>query len=327
MERSTSKAKVTILLAVILAASVNACYIINDQTLTGQTNTTQSPSTDMAAMMSTTVMISNTSNWAGYTVVTDTQNPQPDATVVSASWTVPSVAISKQDTYTTMWIGIGGYFDNALIQTGTAQSSVNGQTYYNAWYEQLPADSHVIRRINVSPGDQMNASIQLVDSNTNIWSIYIEDLTTGQSFQNDFIYEASRLSAEWIVERPLLNNQLTTLGDIGNVSFTNCQATIGTQSGNISSFPAIQSVMYDNQTIPDLIQLTAVSDLTENGSSFSVETSPSKIPETYTWTIHTLIMTTTLSAVALHKIYNTRKKHTETEQQRQFLNTKQQTQQ
>lgn len=319
MKRATSKVNAAILLVVMLVASVGAYYLLRDQWLTtNQTDTSQFPFTEITLTTASTMLAApvaeNDSNWAGYIIASDLQNPQANVTGVSASWIVPTVTISSQDTFSAVWIGIGGFFDNTLIQTGTEQDSTGGQGEYSVWYELLPDFSMIIDTIIVSPGDQINASIQLVDSNTYTWSIYIEDVTTGQAFQNDFIYISSQLSAEWIVERPEITSRrsrgtLTSLADVGTVSFTNCQATMGGQSGNIGSFPVIQSIMYDSvQETAGITQLTAVSSLTDGGSSFTVETSPSAIPELITWAVLPLIMGTVLFAVILRKIHHARNK-------------------
>jgi hypothetical protein len=237
--------------------------------------------------VSTAILSSNDTNWAGYIVASDLQNPQASVTGVSASWTVPTVTISAQDTFSAVWIGIGGYFDDTLIQTGTEQDSIQGQSEYSAWLELVPRNSITIDRITVSPGDQINASIQLVDANTDKWSIYIKDLTKNQEYMSSFFYPSSQLSAEWTVERPEITSRrshgtLASLADVGTVKFANCQTTIGGETGTISSFPTVQSVMYQTvQSTTDLgsTQLATVSDLTDNGSIFTVETSPSAIPE------------------------------------------------
>lgn len=161
---------------------------------------------------------------------------------------------------------IGGLFDNSLIQLGTEQDSINGEGSYSAWYEFLPDYPHTIDNIIVSPGDQVTASIQLIDTVNSTWSIYIEDVTTMQSFNGTVNYSASQLSAEWVVERPVSGHRLTALSDIGTVSFTDCQATIGTQTGSKNSFPALQSVMFNSvQNNEGTTQLTAVSNLSSDG--------------------------------------------------------------
>jgi hypothetical protein len=310
MNNAASKAQATLLVALILVASVGASYLILSK-LTNKPVTTAHalfPFTEVsltaASVISATPVPSNDSNWAGYIVSSDLQNPQPTATAISASWTVPTVTGSAQnDTFAAVWIGIGGYYDNTLIQTGTEQDSIGGQGDYSAWYELLPAFAVTIDTITVSPDDQMNASIQLVDSATDTWSISIEDLTTSQSFQDDFIYASSQLSAEWIVERPLAGRRLSTLANIGTVMFGNCQTTVGSQSGNISSFPALQSIMYEtvNQNADGVNQLAAVSDLTDGGTSFTVETSQEVIPELPIWVVLPLVMGTGLFAATIRQ--------------------------
>jgi hypothetical protein len=134
------------------------------------------------------------------------------------------------------------------------------------WYEMLPADSIPISNITVSPGDQITASISLSNSNTNEWVIEISDRTSGQSFRQIFLYNSSRLSAEWIVERPTVNNQLTNLADFGSVTFTNATAQVGQTVGTISAFPNYQVIMENRQNI----QLATLSPLNADGSSFTV---------------------------------------------------------
>jgi len=205
-------------------------------------------------------------DWSGYVVVSDFANPQPLVVGVSGSWTVPSVNVSPKDTFSAAWVGIGGHTDETLIQTGTEQDSIDGEAGYAAWYELLPNDSVTITTMNVSPGDRIKASINLVDSATNNWSIEIDDVTTGQTFKQNFFYDSLRLSAEWIVERPAVNNSLSALADFGNVTFTDASATMSTNVGTISNFPFAQVTMQDRQNR----QLVTVSSLTSNGTSFTV---------------------------------------------------------
>jgi hypothetical protein len=212
-------------------------------------------------------------NWAGYIIAADLQTPQRTVTEISAAWVVPTAALSTDDTFSAIWIGIGGQFtgDTSLIQCGTEQDSINGQLVYSAWYELLPRTSITIRNMFVSAGDQMQASIQLADPTINQWSINMTDITTGISFQNNFFYNSNRLSAEWIVERPTVNRVISSLANFGSATFTNCQATVNSLLGTITSFPAQEVVMYSS-TSPgaNSIQLTDVSNLSVDGSSFTV---------------------------------------------------------
>jgi hypothetical protein len=205
-------------------------------------------------------------DWAGYTITESASTPQQEVTAISASWTVPAVAVSTTDTFSAAWIGIGGFLDKTLIQTGTEHDSINGQTVYSVWYEMLPDDSININTINVSLGDVISASIRLVDSGTNEWSIQISDVTNGQGFNQNFFYNSTRLSAEWIVERPTVNNRISSLADFGSITFSGMSVAVNQNDGAISNFPYSQVVMNNQQSV----QLTSVSSISANGSSFKV---------------------------------------------------------
>jgi hypothetical protein len=74
------------------------------------------------------------------------------------------------------------------------------------------------------------------------------------------------LSAEWIVERPTVRNRIATLANFGQITFTDCKATIGGKAGTISNFSYNQFTMQNRQNI----ELVTVSTLSSGGSSFKV---------------------------------------------------------
>lgn len=312
---SSLQTQAVTLLVSILLVSLSLCHFICNHQWTNE-SIIKAPydgalKTTTRYTTSAAPLVSNDSNWAGYVAASDLQNPQATVAGVSASWVVPRVVTSVQNEFSAIWIGIGGFFDQTLIQIGTEQDSIQGQSEYSAWYELLPQNSVTIDTITVSPGDQISASIQLVNSNTNEWTIDIKDITTNQEYNSNFFYAASKLSAEWIVERPEISTRrsqgtLANLADIGNVVLTGCQAIIGSKSGSISSFPVTESVMYstvDRKSGAGVSQLAAVSDLTGNGSSFAVETSPLAVPEMSFWASLTIIMgATTFVALAKRHI-------------------------
>ena len=186
-------------------------------------------------------------DWSGFGVSSNVLLPSPSVTNISGSWTVPTVTVSRFDTFSAAWIGVGGQGDPTLIQVGSQHDSVAGQASYALWYEMLPADSVTIPMIVVSPGDRISATITLVDSNTNQWLIKISDDTTGKLFSQLFNYNSSRLTAEWIVERPTVNNQLSNLANFGSVTFNNIQATVGGKTGTLIAFPNYEIFMQDRQ--------------------------------------------------------------------------------
>lgn len=204
-------------------------------------------------------------DWGGYVVASDTIGQRPLVVAVNGSWIVPTVAVSLDDTFSAAWIGIGGQSENTLIQVGSEHDSIRGQPRYSLWYEMLPAESIPIPDIVVSPGDEITASISLLSSSSNDWLIVISDLTSGQSFRETFAYNSSRLTAEWIVERPTVNNQVSTLANFGSITFTNATAQIDQTVGTISRFSNYEVILSDRQNT----QLVTLSSLSAGGSSFT----------------------------------------------------------
>lgn len=209
-------------------------------------------------------MLSRT--WAGYVVASDLEKPHEQVIGVNASWIVPRVSVYSTDTYSSAWIGIGGRFDKTLIQAGTEHDAVGGNEFYAAWYELLPDQAIRIPDMTISPGDLITASITLVDSETDEWSIRIYDVTIGQGFQQTFTYNSSRLSGEWIVESPTVEDQVSHLANFGAVTFTDAHVKIGDTVGNISNFSYSQVIMTNDLSL----QLASVSPLSADGSSFNV---------------------------------------------------------
>lgn len=214
-------------------------------------------------------IVSLSRNWAGYVCASNIVSPKISVTSVGASWTVPSVQSSSTDVYSSVWVGIGGQFDTSLIQTGTEQDFTNGSAKYYAWYEMLPSNQVPINAIQVSPGDQIRASI--LQAGTNSWSISIEDLTSNTRFQNTFTYNSQQLSAEWIVERPQVNGAIAQLANFGTVTFSNCQAILSGKTGGINSFPNSDSVLDPEVVNGRSVQLVTVSGVSSDGAQFSVK--------------------------------------------------------
>lgn len=205
-------------------------------------------------------------DWSGYVVNSDYTNPQPLVTSVSGSWTVPTVTVTSQGAFSAAWVGIGGQVDSTLIQIGTEHDSIGGAAEYSAWYELLPNDSVTIKELSVSPGDKITASIGLADSATDSWLMEINDVTKGQTFSKNVFYDSSRLSAEWIMERPTVGNSVSTLSDFGSITFTDIRVTVNAAIGTASSFPHGKVTMSDRRGNA----LVSVSSLSNNGTTFTV---------------------------------------------------------
>src|SRR4029077_12176370 len=113
------------------------------------------------------------SNWSGY-AQTGT------FTRATGAWVVPTVARSRKATYSSQWVGIDGFNNASLIQTGTEADFYNGSAHYAAWWEILPAAETVIPAITVHPGDHMTASITKGSGSGSGWTITISDVTRGK---------------------------------------------------------------------------------------------------------------------------------------------------
>jgi hypothetical protein len=167
--------------------------------------------------------VSNTwaaSNWSGY-AETGT------FTGVSSTWTVPSVGVSSSATYSSAWIGVDGFNNSDLIQTGTEEDYYSGAAHYDAWWEILPAAETEISpgAYPVAPGDRMTASIYETSATTggggrgfghrnsseHVWVINISDTTRGWHFSTSQGYNGPGASAEWVVEAPEVGGRIATL--------------------------------------------------------------------------------------------------------------------
>ena len=206
--------------------------------------------------------------WSGYVVSSDLGNPQPEVTGISASWIVPSAFATSIDTYSSAWIGIGGFQpDKSLIQTGTEHDYVNGREFYSAWYEILPDQAIRIEDMSISPGDLITAVIELTNPQTNEWRIEIKDISQNQEFSINLIYNSSRITAEWIVERPIVNNQKSSLANFGTVNFTECYAIINSNTASLGEYPHSQVTMTNDLSL----QLASVSPISEDNTGFTIQ--------------------------------------------------------
>jgi hypothetical protein len=202
----------------------------------------------LLAMFQQNPQVQSLSNviWGGYVVADDFTSPTPQVTGVSASWTVPKVNVSVEG-YSSVWIGIGGQInDTTLIQMGTAQNSVDGKEEYSAWFEMLPKTASSIHTVHVHSGDRITAVINLVNPQLNLWSFEMTDHSNGNYFYQEVTYASSKLTAEWIVERPTVKGQISTLADFGTITFTSASARLNQNNGVLGDFHYTHLTMTDD---------------------------------------------------------------------------------
>lgn len=155
----------------------------------------------------------SSSNWSGYAL----SGNAGEYNIITGSWIVPTVQPSRGSTYSSSWIGIDGFNNSDLIQTGTEQDYYSGSTHYDAWWEILPASETVISNMTVKPGDHMSASIK--NDGNGDWTITINDLTENESFTTTQAYSGPAASAEWIQEAPTIGGHVATLAKYGQTMF------------------------------------------------------------------------------------------------------------
>lgn len=190
------------------------------------------------------------SNWSGYAAESSISNPSNNfVQSVSGSWTVPTVICSVgQATYVATWVGIDGYSDSTVEQTGTEQQCSSGGTAsYYAWYEMYP-QSMVQLSLTITPGDTITASVSYQGQGS--FLITISDTSTHESYSStQTLHQAKLQSAEWIVEAPSSAGGVLPLANFGTTSFSSAQYT--TSGGTSYAIDGLGAGTFDAITMND----------------------------------------------------------------------------
>jgi len=180
-------------------------------------------------------------NWSGYAVTNETNS----VTFVGASWVVPAVAGAVGNTCpdsvktwldASFWVGIDGFNNGYVEQTGTSSDCVYGQVDYYPWYEFYPAVSYSLPSTDkIYPGDLMYAYVNYTSPVLG-FGIWLQDKTPHHAWYFSLYGTnagAPRDSAEWITEGAAgcitadcsMFNFLA-LTDFTTVTFTDATATV-----------------------------------------------------------------------------------------------------
>ncbi len=185
--------------------------------------------------------------WGGYATETNLTTPQNGAiTDVRGSWTVPTVTCGSGNTYSSSWIGIDGYADKTVEQTGTEQDCIGGAPQYSAWYEMFPKQTKTIPLV-IHPGDVMTSEVQYLGGGKFLLMLTdTNDAANGTFSITQKMQNAQLQSAEWVVEPPAQGNvNVQGLANFGTETFTGCSVTINGVTG------PIDSGQYDPMTLVD----------------------------------------------------------------------------
>ena len=160
---------------------------------------------------------------------------------LKADWTVPTItAPDPTQSYTVeSWIGFDGeHTDSELCQIGIEQAivvdgdSVTTQCYawYGWWTEATPY-AVPISNFGVSPGDNVTLVLCTAGAGSTKATASYTNTTTKQVTSLTFTAPQGTTllghCAEWIVERPMLNNEYALLPDYDRVIFSGCTAGTG----------------------------------------------------------------------------------------------------
>jgi hypothetical protein len=224
-------------------------------------------------------------NWGGYAV----EKSSYKVSAVFGSWVVPTIAnvvgSTCADSQTTwesnsVWIGIDGFSDGTVEQTGTSSDCFYGTVNYYAWYEFYPSAS-VVASFAVSPGDSITAKVLYSGPGTNatgpLFTTTLTDKTTGSTLTSPKtgVVGALRDSAEWIDESPYYMGYLG-LTHVNQVRFTGASATIGGVNAPINGWGTNQYwLLMVDYNFPSTLALSSAkaqpSALTSSGGTFTVK--------------------------------------------------------
>jgi Peptidase A4 family len=159
-------------------------------------------------------------NWSGYAAVGGANAYKS----VSSSWVQPAVTCTSTNTYSSYWVGLDGYNNSALEQTGTEADCISGHAVYGAWWEVLPAAESPYSGVTVKPGDNMTASV--TDNNNGTFTMTLTDSTQGWTKSTTHAGSAGfdDSSAEVIAEATSVNGRIAKLSNFGSVRFTGSKA-------------------------------------------------------------------------------------------------------
>lgn len=209
------------------------------------------PNSAIAASHKTMMRLKHgtSSNWSGYSAY----GAAGSFNSISASWQQPAVSCSTQNSYSSLWVGLDGYNDSTVEQTGTEADCIHGKPRYYAWYEMYPRGSIAVN-VPVHAGDQLNASVVYKGSNN--FQLTLTNSTSGRTFSaSQRLASAQRASAEVVVEAPWSWGTLP-LANFGTANFSNALANGQPLGGFTNLDPMTMNNPYGMKSTPSSFDST-----------------------------------------------------------------------
>jgi Peptidase A4 family len=124
------------------------------------------------------------------------------ATDVAATWEVPRMVPSAEQSAEGVWIGLQTNSGSFFLQVGTQDNMTAFSPQYEGFWSNGPLHGAPVNLGTVQPGDVVRARLAHTGSTT--WSITFADRTEGWSHTREVTYPATYAHsiAEWIEEDP-----------------------------------------------------------------------------------------------------------------------------
>ncbi len=156
---------------------------------------------------------------------------------------------------------------STVEQAGTEYDCTNGVPTVFAWFEWFPARGRLLRQPGVNVGDVVTIEVSWDGRQ---FTASINDASQGWTYAwtNSTIGSiASRSTAEWVVEAPLVSGSLASLTNFNKLYFSKCYATMGGVTGPMGSFILDEATMVDSSMS---VKARPMLPLWNDGTSFSV---------------------------------------------------------
>lgn len=181
----------------------------------------------VAGAVQGTVDAEVSSNWSGYATTTS----HSTTTCVEAEWVQPKVKChGSARTSFSIWVGLGGFNQDALEQIGTAIDCVSGFPLDFTWHELLPRQRHEVDApVALQPGDRVWAQVRWIGGSR--YQLSLSNLTHPDGYTvKDTNTGLHRTEAEWIAEAPTLCSsscRIVSMPNFGKVTFDHVAVTVG----------------------------------------------------------------------------------------------------
>ncbi len=208
----------------------------------------------------------NSQNWSGFVL----ESTSDSVTDVKGTWTIPQIdcSSSPSQSYTAQWVGIDGAGGSSTVeQAGTEYDCSNGTPTVFAWYEWYPARGRLLRQPGINVGDVVTIEVSWDGRQ---FTASINDASQGWTFAwtNSTIGSiASRSTAEWVVEAPLVSGSIASLTNFNKLYFSKSYATMSGATGPMGTFSLDEVTMVDTS---GSVKARPMLPLWNDGTSFSV---------------------------------------------------------